>query len=283
MITIALLIGTNLAVVFMALLVPIVIYRGTFPISNLESWAMWAGLVALIGVSGTVISALFAKKIAKSAVYATTLGTPQTNVELWVYQTVYDLSLKAGISCPEISIYEGPPNLLTTGLLKNKALILISTGLFQTMSESQIKAVIAHEIVHIANGDMLTMTLLQGTVNTFTVFLARLVSYTVDTLLLRKSHKVGLSYYVTLAAAELTIGLLANLIVAWFSRHREYKADIESYKLLGTKTPLIAALTIMTANGQKLPLEIRTMGITGQTGTIFSSHPKLAHRLAALD
>lgn len=181
----------------------------------------------VVGFTGAIISLLMSKKMAKWSVGAQVIdpNAPNGQREIWVLDTVNQLADRAGIGRPEVAIYEGEPNAFATGAFKNDSLVAVSTGLLNSMTEEEVAAVLAHEVAHIANGDMVTLTLIQGVVNTFVVFLARVVGYFVDRIVLKNERGNGIGYFVTVIACEILFGVAASIIVAWFSRQREYRAD----------------------------------------------------------
>lgn len=188
---------------------------------------------------------------------------------------------------PEVALYEGEPNAFATGAFKNSALVAVSTGLLQSMSKEEAEAVLAHEVSHIANGDMVTMTLLQGVMNTFVVFLSRVIGYVVDRVLLRnESDAPGIGYYLTTIVLDIALGFLAAIIVAWFSRRREFRADAGAVTLMSAKRPMINALARLGGlQPGQLPQQVQAMGISGPSGmmALFSTHPPIEQRIAALE
>ena len=205
--------------------------------------------------------------------------------EAWIVETVRRFADKAGIGMPEVGIFEGEPNAFATGAFKNSALVAVSTGLLQGMTREEVEAVIGHEVAHIANGDMVTMTLIQGVMNTFVVFLSRVVGYAVDSFLSRGSDRSGpgIGYYVTTIVLDILLGFLAAIIVAWFSRQREFRADAGAAQLVGRKQPMINALARLGGMVPgELPKSIQAFGITSGVGKLFSTHPPIEERIAAL-
>ena len=196
------------------------------------------------------------------------------------------LSEKAGVGMPEVAIFDGDPNAFATGAFKNSALVAVSTGLLRGMTQEEIEAVIGHEIAHVANGDMVTMTLIQGVMNTFVVFLSRVIGYAVDSFLRKgddRNSGPGIGYMITTVVLDIVLGFAAAMVVAWFSRHREFRADAGSAQLLGRKQPMINALARLggMAPGE-LPKSVAAFGITGGIGKLFSTHPPIEERIAAL-
>lgn len=243
---------------------------------------------AVVGFTGSIFSLLISKPMAKWSTGARVIDNPQNSTELWLVNTVRQLSERAGIGMPEVAVYEGEPNAFATGAFKNSALVAVSTGLLQNMKREEVEAVLGHEVAHIANGDMVTLTLIQGVVNTFVVFLARVVGYFVDKVLLRgeEDRGPGIGYMVTVFVCEIVFGLLASIIVAWFSRQREFRADAGSAKLMGTAVPMQHALARLGGlEPGALPQSLAASGISGSGGgwgALFSTHPPTEERIAAL-
>lgn len=242
----------------------------------------------IIGFGGSFISLWMSKFIAKWSTGAKVIDTPQTSTEFWLVETVRRLSSKAGLKMPEVAIYEGEPNAFATGASRNSSLVAVSTGLLQSMTREEAEAVIAHEVAHIANGDMVTLTLIQGVVNTFVIFISRVVGYLVDSFLSRgnsESSGPGIGYTVTVIVCDIVFGILASVIVMYFSRQREFRADAGAAQLLGTPRPMMAALQRLGAmQAGELPQNVATAGINGRPGwsDLFSSHPPIEQRIAAL-
>ena len=209
---------------------------------------------------------------------------PQNADEAWIVETVRKFADKAGIGMPEVAIYEGEPNAFATGAFKNSALVAVSTGLLQSMTKEEVEAVIGHEVAHIANGDMVTMTLIQGVMNTFVFFLSRVLGHFIDSFLRRGSDSgPGIASFVITMVLQVVLGFLASIIVAWFSRYREFKADAGAAGLMGQSRSMQAALMRLggLAPGE-LPKNMAAMGITGGLGKLFSTHPPMEERIAAL-
>jgi heat shock protein HtpX len=242
---------------------------------------------ALVGFTGSIISLLISKWMAKASTGAKTIDpqAPANAREAWLVDTVRQLADRAGIGQPEVAIYDGAPNAFATGAFKNSALVAVSTGLLDSMNEEEITAVLGHEISHVANGDMITLTLVQGVINTFVIFLARVVGYFVDRIVLKNEKGVGLGYYATVIACEIIFGILASIIVAWFSRQREYRADAGSAHLLGAREPMIRALERLGGvESGDLPKALQAFGISGgkAISALFASHPPISARIHAL-
>ena len=249
------------------------------------------GFAALMGFGGAFISLWLSKPIAKWSTGARVIEQPANSTELWLMNTIAAQAQKAGIKMPEVAVYPGEPNAFATGATKNASLVAVSTGLLESMTHEEIEAVLAHEVAHIANGDMVTLTLIQGVVNTFVIFLARVVAYFVDQFLRRdeqESSGPGIAFTVTAVICDLVFGLLASIIVAWFSRQREYRADRGSAQILGTPRPMIAALRRLGGIEQagvqtSLPKNLAASGITGGgVLSLFASHPSCEDRIATL-
>ena len=241
---------------------------------------------AVVGFAGSFISLLMSKTAAKWSTGAHDIDGTEGTTEYWLVQTVKRLADKAGIGMPEVAVYEGAPNAFATGAFKNSSLVAVSTGLLQSMSKEEVEAVLGHEIGHVANGDMVTLTLIQGVVNTFVVFLARVVGFFVDKAIFRTERGVGPGFYVTVLVCEIVFGILASMIVAWFSRQREFRADAASADLLGSPRPMMHALARLGGlEPGALPPAIQTAGITNRPSGImalFSTHPPVEERIAAL-
>ena len=283
---IVLFLATNLAVVLVLTLVMNVFGLGRAVSAQGIDFASLAVMSLVIGFTGSFISLLISKPMAKWSTGARVIEQPQNATEQWLVNTVRKLAERAGIGMPEVAVYEGEPNAFATGAFKNSALVAVSTGLLQGMTQDEVEAVLGHEVAHIANGDMVTLTLIQGVVNTFVVFLARVVGFFVDKVLLKNDRQgTGIGYMATVFVCELLFGLVASLIVAWFSRQREFRADAGSAKLLGSSVPMQHALARL--NGMEpgaLPQSIAAAGITnrGGWGALFSTHPPFEQRIAAL-
>jgi len=244
------------------------------------------GFALVIGFGGAIISLLISKPMAKWSAGVRIIESPQNVDEAWIVETVRKLAEKAGIGMPEVGIFEGDPNAFATGAFKNSALVAVSTGLLQGMTHEEIEAVIGHEISHVANGDMVTMTLIQGVMNTFVVFLSRVIGYAVDSFLRKgdeRSSGVGIGYMITTFVLDIVLGFAAAIVVAWFSRHREFRADAGSAHLLGRPQPMINALARLGGMVPgELPKSVAAFGITGGIGQLFATHPPLEERIAAL-
>jgi heat shock protein HtpX len=242
------------------------------------------GYSLVIGFTGAFISLLMSKRMAKWSTGARVIETPQTQDEAWIVETVRKFADKAQIGMPEVAIYEGEANAFATGAFKNSALVAVSTGLLQSMTKEEVEAVIGHEVAHIANGDMVTMTLIQGVMNTFVVFISRIVGYFVDKVLLKNnSDSPGAGYYITTVVMDILLGFVAAMIVAWFSRQREFRADAGAAQMMGQPRSMQAALARLGGlTPGELPKTMAAMGIAGGLGKLFSTHPPMEERIAAL-
>ena len=249
---------------------------------NLGSLLVFA---ALMGFGGAIISLLISKPVAKWSSGVRVISGNEGADEAWIVNTVRKFADQAGIGMPEVGVFPGEPNAFATGAFKNSALVAVSTGLLQGMTRDEVEAVIGHEVAHISNGDMVTMTLIQGVMNTFVVFLSRVIGYVVDGFLSRGENRSGpgIGYFVTTIVLDILLGFVAAMIVAWFSRHREFRADRGSAQLMGRKQPMINALARLGGMVPgELPKGLQTAGITSGVGKLFSSHPPIEERIAAL-
>jgi heat shock protein HtpX len=238
----------------------------------------------VVGFTGSIISLLISKPMAKWSTGAHVIEQPQNEAEAWLLETVRRLAQQVNIGMPEVAVYEGEPNAFATGAFKNSALVAVSTGLLQSMNREEAEAVLGHEISHVANGDMVTLTLIQGVVNTFVVFLSRVVGSIVDRAVFRNDRAgAGPGYLITVLVCQVVFGILASLIVAWFSRYREYRADAGSAKLLGPHPMIHALQRLGGLQAGALPQNFRSFGIAGEgIVTLFASHPPIEKRIAAL-
>ncbi len=240
---------------------------------------------AIVGMSGSFISLLMSKWMAKKSMGVHVIEYPQNQTEQWLVNVVAGQARQAGIGMPEVGIFDSPdPNAFATGMNKNNALVAVSTGLLQNMDADEVEAVVGHEMTHVANGDMVTMTLLQGVVNTFVYFLASVIGYVVDRVILKNERGLGIGYYVTQMIAQICLSILATMIVMWFSRYREFKADAGGARLAGRGKMIAALRALQRAHEpEALPGELAAFGIHGGgMGKLFMSHPPLEERIAAL-
>ena len=240
----------------------------------------------VVGFTGSIFSLLISKPMAKWSTGAHVIEAPQNADQQWLVATVRRLAEKAGIGMPEVAVYEGEPNAFATGAFRNSSLVAVSTGLLNSMSREEVEAVLAHEVSHVANGDMVTLALIQGVVNTFVVFLARVVGYLVDRVVFRTQRGVGMGYYITVFVCEIVFAVLASIIVFWFSRQREFRADAGAASLQGTPRPMVSALRRLGGlEPGELPKAFQSSGISDKPGfmALFSSHPPIEARIAALE
>jgi heat shock protein HtpX len=287
---IILFIGTNIAV-----LVVLAVVMRVFGIDgyieaegglNLQALLVFS---AVIGFSGAFISLAMSKMVAKWQTKAQVITQPRNATESWLLNTVQRQAREAGIKTPEVAIYNSPePNAFATGPTRNNSLVAVSTGLLQGMPQNELEAVLAHEVAHVANGDMVTMTLLQGVLNTFVIFISRVIGYIVDRVVLKNDRGHGIGFFVTSIIAQILLGILASMIVMWFSRQREFRADAGGAKLAG-RNNMAAALERLKSWQQQpsqLPEAVQAFGIRGGKPTgmqrLFMSHPPLEERIRAL-
>jgi heat shock protein HtpX len=281
--------ATNLAVVLVMTIVLNVLGVGRFMSGTGLNVGALAVFSLVVGFTGAIISLLMSKPMAKWSTGARVIEQPANSTEQWLVSTVQGLAQRAGIGMPEVAVYEGEANAFATGAFRNSALVAVSTGLLANMNREEVEAVLGHEVAHVANGDMITLTLIQGVVNTFVVFLARVVGFFVDQALSRNDDTrrgPGIGYMVTVFVCQIVFGVVASIIVAWFSRQREFRADAGSAKLVGSTVPMQHAL--MRLGGIQpgaLPQSMAASGISGGGsgwGALFSTHPPMEERIAAL-
>ncbi len=245
------------------------------------------GFALIMGFGGATISLLMSKPMAKWSTGAVVINDSPEPMHRWIVGTVATFSERASIGMPEVALYEGEPNAFATGAFKNSALVAVSTGLLQTMSRDEVEAVIGHEVAHVANGDMVTMTLIQGVMNTFVVFLSRAIGYFVDRVILKNDREgPGIGYMISTVVLDLLLGLVAAMIVAWFSRQREFRADAGAAQLMGSRQPMMRALARLGGmDPGDLPQSVAAMGISGRPSgllALMSSHPPIEDRIRAL-
>jgi heat shock protein HtpX len=285
---VALFIATNLAVIFVLSIVLRLL--GVDSIQTAQGTIDYEALLVLslvIGFGGSFISLAMSKWMAKRSTGAQVIDQPRNAAESWLVSTVQQQAQKAGIETPEIAVYDSPDmNAFATGMRRNAALVAVSTGLLRGMPKEEVEAVLAHEISHVANGDMVTLALVQGVVNTFVIFLSRIVGHFVDRVLLKNDGGYGIGYFVSVLAAQLVFGILASTIVMYVSRQREFRADAGSAALNG-KQPMINALARLEQGiPAQLPESLEAFGISGgkREGlrALFMSHPPIPVRIAAL-
>ncbi|SRR6266581_1740865 len=280
-----LLIATNFAVLILLSIVASVL--------GLDRWLLAEGIdyftlllfSAVLGFGGAFVSLLLSKTIAKWSTGAQVIDGSEGTTQYWLVQTVHKLADKAGIGRPEVAIYEGPANAFATGAFRDSSLVAVSSGLVESMSREEVEAVLGHEMTHVSNGDMVTLTLIQGVLNTFVFFLSRVVGTIVDRAIFRTERGVGPGFYITVFVCQILFGIFASMIVAWFSRRREFRADAGSAALLGTPQPMIAALARLGGlQSGGLPDSVKAFGINSDSGVfqLFATHPPIEVRIAAL-
>jgi heat shock protein HtpX len=284
---ILLFLATNLAVVAVLSIVARVTGLDHWLAANGGSYQGLLVMAALFGFGGALISLAISKWTAKRAMGVQVIEQPTTAEEQWLVNTVRALATQARVGMPEVGVFDSPqPNAFATGARRDAALVAVSTGLLRNMSRSEIEAVLGHEMTHVANGDMVTLTLIQGVVNTFVIFLSRIVGSIVDRSLSRDGEgRGGIGYFVTVMVMQMVLGIIASMIVMWFSRQREFRADAGGAALAG-RQKMIAALERLKLNQEQstLPEQVKAFGIAGGGGfmRLFMSHPPLEERIAAL-
>jgi heat shock protein HtpX len=251
---------------------------------NLQALLIFA---FVMGMGGSFISLAISKWTAKMSVGAQVIETPSNEAERWLLDTVRRQAQQAGIGMPEVAIYNSPEvNAFATGMNKNNALVAVSTGLLQSMSRDEAEAVLGHEVAHVANGDMVTLALIQGVVNTFVIFLSRVIGYLVDKVVFKTERGNGPAFFVTMIIAEMVLGILASIIVMWFSRQREFRADRGGAALAGREKMIAALERLNRVHAEPLPEKMAAFGISGHNGgglkRLFMTHPPLEERIAAL-
>jgi heat shock protein HtpX len=278
---------TNIAVMLVLSISARILGVDRFLTSNGLNMGMLLAFAALIGFGGSFISLMMSKSMAKWSTGAQVIDGPGSQEEAWLVDTVGSLAAKAGLPMPEVAVYEGAPNAFATGPSRSNSLVAVSTGLLQSMNRTQVEAVLAHEVAHIENGDMVTLTLIQGVVNTFVIFLSRVAGYAVDSFLRKdqESSGPGIGYWISSIVFEILFGVLASIVVMYFSRQREYRADAGAAALMGDRRPMIEALRALgNLQAGQLPKEMAASGIAGGgMMALFSSHPPLESRIAALE
>jgi heat shock protein HtpX len=278
-----LLVATNVAVM--------VVLSIVVSILGLDRWMTAEGIdhtsllvmSAIFGFGGAFISLLLSKRIAKWQAGLQLIDGSEGTTEYWLVETVKKLADKAGVGMPEVGIFEGAPNAFATGAFKDSALVAVSTGLLQSMSKEEVEAVLGHEMAHVANGDMVTLTLIQGVLNTFVFFLSRVVGSIIDKAVFRSERGTGPGYWITVMLLQFLFGIIAAMVVAWFSRWREFRADRGSADLLGQPQSMISALARLGGlQPAELPPQLKAFGIAGPIGALLATHPPIEQRIAAL-
>lgn len=285
---VVLLVATNLAILLMLSIVARLLGLDAWMAANGTSFGALLAFAALFGFGGAFISLLLSKWIAKRAMGVRVIEQPADTVEAWLVETVRSQAQALGIGMPEVGIFESPaPNAFATGARRDASLVAVSTGLLEVMSRSEVEAVLAHEVSHVANGDMVTLTLIQGVLNTFVIVLARLVGGAVDRLLTKGEGERGPGYFIAVLISEVLLGVLASLIVMAFSRYREFRADRGGARLAGAHNMIAALESLKRSYSEPLPApQLAAFGINGTVGMgfrrLFMSHPPLEERIEAL-
>ena len=280
---------TNVAVLLVLSVVCSLLGVDRYLTANGLNLTMLLGFSAVMGMGGSFISLAMSKWMAKRSTGAQVITQPRNSAEMWLLQTVERQARAAGIGMPEVAIYDSPePNAFATGMNKNNALVAVSTGLLRAMKQEEVEAVLGHEIGHVANGDMVTLTLIQGVVNTFVIFLSRVIAYAVEQFLRRgddRGSSGGMVYFAVSMVMQIVLGIGASMIVAAFSRYREYRADAAGAQFAGRRKMIAALQRLQSFKDQpsQLPKEMTAFGIREGLMGLFSSHPPLEQRIAALE
>jgi heat shock protein HtpX len=285
---ILLFLATNIAVLVILSIVASLLGVGNFLDKNGLNMTSLLAFAAVFGFGGSFISLAMSKWMAKRLMGAEVITNPRTAAEIWLVDTVKKLAMASNVGMPEVAIFDSPsPNAFATGMNKNNALVAVSTGLLRSMNKEEIEAVLGHEMSHVTNGDMITLTLIQGVVNTFVIFLSRVVGYFVDRVILKNEEGRGLGFFITTIAAQIVFGVLASIIVFWFSRKREFIADAGGAKLAGTQNMIAALERLKAGVAEPLPDQMSAFGINGKPSKhnlalLFMTHPPLDDRIEAL-
>jgi heat shock protein HtpX len=288
---ILLFLATNIAVIFVLSIVLRLIGVDSFLDRSGTGLNMYSLLIfaAVFGFGGSFISLALSKWMAKRIMGAQVITNPRSEAEIWLVNTVKKLAMAANVGMPEVAIFDSPaPNAFATGMNRNKALVAVSSGLLNSMNKEEIEAVLGHEMTHVTNGDMITLSLIQGVVNTFVIFLSRIVGYFVDKVIFKNDDEgVGIGFFVTSLIAQIVFGILASTIVMWFSRKREFIADAGGAKLAGTQSMINALERLKRSTNEPLPDQMSAFGINGKPSKhnlmlLFMSHPPLDDRIEAL-
>lgn len=283
---ILLFLGTNIAVIMLLSVVFSLLGLDGLLAENGVDLDLGALLVysAVIGFAGSFISLFLSKFMAKRSMGVQIIDNPANSTERWLVDTVAKQARQSGIGMPEVGIFPSPsPNAFATGWNKNNALVAVSAGLMQQMTQDEVEAVLGHEVAHVANGDMVTLTLIQGVVNTFVIFLSRVIGHIVDRVVFKVERGHGPAFWIVSLLAQFILGILASMIVAWFSRHREYRADAGGADLAGKQKMINALKRLQQSQTESLPDEMAAFGISGtKMADLFASHPPLEQRIKAL-
>ncbi|MBU1224983.1 MAG: protease HtpX [Gammaproteobacteria bacterium] len=284
---IALFLATNIAILLVLSITMRIL--GVEPYLNEQGLNLTSLLIfaAVMGFGGSFISLAISKWMAKKSMGVRVIETPSNSTEFWLVETVKKFAADAGIGMPEVGIFDSPePNAFATGMTRNSSLVAVSSGLLQQMTRPEAEAVIGHEIAHIANGDMVTLTLIQGVVNTFVIFLSRVIGHTVDRVVFKTERGYGPAYYITSIIAQVVLGILASIIVMWFSRQREFRADRGGASLAGGGAMIAALERLNSLHPAPLPEKMAAFGIAGGGAhglkRLLMTHPPLEERIAAL-
>ena len=281
-------IGTNIAVLVVLSIVVKLLGVDQFLYANGINYLSLLAFAAVFGFGGSFISLAMSKWMAKWSTGAQVIMQPRSDVEIWLMNTVQKQAAQAGIGMPDVAVFDSPsPNAFATGMNKNNALVAVSTGLLRTMNRNEVEAVLGHEISHVANGDMITLSLIQGVVNTFVIFISRVVGYFVDRVVLKNEEGHGLGFFITTIVAQIVFGILASVIVMWFSRQREYRADAGGARLAGVGSMIAALESLQKSAHEPLPDQMTAFGISGKPSKhglklLFMTHPPLEDRIEAL-
>jgi heat shock protein HtpX len=278
---------TNLAIMVVLSIVANLLGLDRYLAAHGQSMGGLLLVSALFGFGGSLISLFISKWMAKRSMGVKVITKPADATEQWLVQTVRAQAEQAGIGMPEVGIFDSPqPNAFATGARRDSALVAVSTGLLRNMKRNEVEAVLAHEVAHVANGDMVTLTLIQGVVNTFVFFLSRVIGDIIDKAVLRNERGRGMGYFAAVMVSQIVLGILANMIVMWFSRQREFRADQGGARSAGTGNMIAALERLKSASNEPLPAQLNAFGIKGGAGSgmkrLFMSHPPLEERIAAL-
>ena len=279
--------ATNMAIVLVLSITMRILGIEPYLAANGLNLGSLLAFAAVMGFGGSLISLAISKWMAKKSMGVRVIETPANSQEFWLVETVKKFAADAGIGMPEVGIFDTPEaNAFATGMNKNSALVAVSSGLLQHMSKGEAEAVIGHEIAHVANGDMVTLALIQGVVNTFVMFLSRVIGYMVDKIVFKTERGTGPAFFVTMIVAELILGVLASIIVMWFSRKREFRADMGGASLAGKQNMIGALERLASLHPAPLPEKMAAFGIAGGGASgikrLFMTHPPLEERIAAL-
>lgn len=282
-----LLVLTNIAVMLVLTIAALGLGLDRYLAANGQSMTGLLIVSAFFGFGGAFISLAISKWMAKRSMGVRVITSPANADEQWLVTTVRAQAEQAGISMPEVGIFDSPqPNAFATGARRNAALVAVSTGLLRNMKRNEVEAVLGHEVAHVANGDMVTLTLIQGVVNTFVFFLSRVIGEIIDKAVLRNERGRGAGYFVTVMVLQIVLGILANMIVMWYSRRREFRADQGGARAAGTSNMIAALERLKSGSSEPLPAQMAAFGIKGGGGSgikrLFMSHPPLEERIAAL-